>query len=502
MPPWSSGSSGSLSAWLSSLLRSCAPLSALLPGKQAHAQAIAHGLLPHATLETDLLLMYSRCSQLYLARQVFDRMPHRNMHSWNILLSSYVQTSLFHHALALIHPFLQSGLRPDHFTLPSLLKASAGTGTGDASLGMALHNWAIVLGLEDHVVVRGSILDVYAKCGNLVGAHYLFETMLNRDVVIWNSMISGLARAGHSVEALHLFRRLQWEGEEMDSRAIPSILHACGGIGDLIRGKEVHGRVIRCLAFNSDTAIGNSLMDMYAKCGFLEGSHKVFLSMHDRDLVTWSTLISCYGVHGKGKEALSLYKEMIACGLEPNCITFTSVLASCSHSGLIDEGRQVFDSIVNVFEVEPRVEHYACMVDLLGRSGSITEALALIRKMPMEPAPSVWGALLGACAVHRNLEVGEIAAYKLFELEAGNPSNYVALNGIYDAVGRWDGVAQMRSRMREFGMVKTPGCSWVDVKGRLHAFYQGGVPHPSANRIHELLDTLTKVMTNSDDGHG
>ncbi|XP_010930843.2 pentatricopeptide repeat-containing protein At2g13600 [Elaeis guineensis] len=499
MPHRSSSSSG-LSAWLSSLLRSCAPLSALRPGKQAHAQAIAHGVLPHATLETDLVLMYSRCSHPHLARQVFDRMLHRNMHSWNILLSSYVQTSLFDHALALIHPFLQSGLRPDHFTLPSLLKACAGT--GDASLGMALHNRAIVLGLEDHVVVAGSVLDMYAKCGNLVDAHCLFETMLNRDVVTWNSMISGLARAGHSIEALHIFQRLHWEGEEMDSRAIPSVLHACGRLGDLIRGKEVHGRMVRCLVFDSDIAIGNSLIDMYAKCGCLEHSHKVFLSMCNRDLVTWSTLISCYGLHGKGKEALTLYKEMIAHGLQPNCITFTSVLASCSHSGLIDEGRQVFDSMVDAYEVEPRVEHYACMVDLLGRSGSIGEALALIYEMPMEPAPSVWGALLGACVVHRNVEVGEIAAYKLFELEAGNPSNYVALCGIYDAVGRWDGVAQMRSRMREFGMVKIPGCSWIDVKGRMHVFYQGSVSHPLAKRINEVLDVLAKMMANSDDRHG
>lgn len=342
---------------------------------------------------------------------------------------------------------------------------------------------------------------MYAKCGNLVHARYLFDTMLDRDVVIWNSMISALARAGHSVEALHLFRRLQWEGEDVDSRAIPSILHACGRIGDLIRGKEVHGRAVRYLVFDSDIAIGNSLIDMYAKCGCLEGSHKVFLSMRNQDLVTWSTLISCYGVHGKGKEALNLYKEMTAHGLKPNCITFTSVLASCSHAGLIDEGWLVFDSMVNVYEVEPRVEHYACMVDLLGRSGSIREALALIYEMPMEPAPSVWGALLGACVVHGNVEVGEIAAYKLFELEAGNPGNYVALCGIYDAVGRRDGVAQMRSRMREFGMAKTPGCSWIDVNGRMHAFYQGGVSHPLAKRIHEVLDALAKVMANADDCH-
>ncbi|OAY75091.1 Pentatricopeptide repeat-containing protein, chloroplastic [Ananas comosus] len=433
---------------LTNLLRNCGGAAAeLRAGMQAHAHAITCGLLPHATLETDLLLMYSRCSCMNYARRVFDRMPQRNMHSWNILFCGYARRSLFYTALSLFPRFLASGLLPDRFTFPPLLKSCGGV--ADSTLGMVLHCWVIHLGLEEHVVVQGSVLDMYAKCACLDQALRVFESIPRRDTVIWNTMIAGFARAGCSLEALGLFRRLQWEGGAVDSMSIPSILNACSREGDLMKGKEVHGRVIRCVVFDWDVPVGNSLIDMYAKCGCLDDSNKVFLSMSNRNIVTWSTMISCYGAHGKGEESLRLYKEMISEGVVPNGVTFTSVLSSCSHSGLIEEGRRIFESISRIHDAVPSIEQYACMVDLLGRCGSIKEALQLISSMPMEPSGSVWGALLGACAVHKNVEVGEIAAQRLFKLEKGNPSNYVALCGIYEAVGDSEGVAEVRSRMRE-----------------------------------------------------
>lgn len=363
---------------------------------------------------------------------------------------------------------------------------------------MTFHNWAVSLGHEENVIVRSSILDMYAKCGSLNDALYLFETMPKRDIVMWNSIISGYARVGCSAQALDLFRRSQWEVEEKDFRAIPSVLNACGREGDLRRGQEVHGRAVRCCLFDSDVAVGNSLIDMYAKCGCADDSRKVFSSMgKQKNIVTWSTLISCYGVHGERNESLALFEEMLAQGMKPNHITFTSVLSSCSHSGLVEEGRRIFDSIRGVHEVEPSIEHYACLVDLIGRSGNVEEALEMIHRMPMVPTASVWGALLGACVVHKNVEVGEIAAFRLFDLEARNPSNYVALCGIYEAVGRLDCVAKVRVRMKELEMVKTPGCSWIDVKGRLQAFYQGDVSHPSVKHIHEMLNWLTQTMATS-----
>ncbi|ONK57645.1 uncharacterized protein A4U43_C09F2620 [Asparagus officinalis] len=233
---------------------------------------------------------------------------------------------------------------------------------------------------------------------------------------------------------------------------------------------------------------------MYAKCGCLDASRKVFLVMGDRrNVVTWSTLISCYGVHGKGKEALALYDKMIQRGLKPNSVTFTSILSSCSHSGLVNEGQALFDSMMRDYGLEPCVEHYACIVDLLGRAGRTKEALKLIKSMPMKPIASVWGALLNACAMHRNVEVGEVAAYELFELEPRNSSNYIALCGIYESVGMLDKVAIMRARMHELGMTKAPGCSWIHMKGRVQVFYQGDVCCPS-EMVLDVLDGLYKIM--------
>ncbi|XP_058089731.1 putative pentatricopeptide repeat-containing protein At3g13770, mitochondrial [Magnolia sinica] len=479
--------------YMSSLLRNCIPFSAIRPGKQIHAQIQVHGFLPQLTLQTDLVLVYSKCNCLEDARRVFDEMPERNMHSWNILISCYVQNSLCNEALSFFRGFLDAGLRPDHFTFPSLFKACAGIGY--LRLGKMLHNWVIRLGLEDHIIISSSILDFYAKCGQLIDAYQLFVKMSRRDFVVWNSMISGFGRAGFSAEALVAFRHMQQDGMNMDSRTIPSILNACAREGDLMKGKEIHGQVIKNPLFNCDIAIGNSLIDMYAKCGCLSDLSRVFTNMPDWNLVTWTTLISCYGVHGKGEESLILFEKMIVYGFKPNSVTITAVLASCSHMGLIDQGQKIFDSMHLDHGVEPNVEHYACMVDLLGRLGHLKEAHELISRMPLEPTASVWGALLGACQMHKNVELGEITAFRLFELEAGNSSNYIALCSIYDAVGRWDGVLKIRSRMRELGLVKTPGCSWITMKGRVHRFYQGDISHPCKRKIYEILEGMLKVMT-------
>ncbi|KAL5992983.1 hypothetical protein ACLOJK_013903 [Asimina triloba] len=423
-------------ASMSSLLRRCLPLSSIQPGKQIHAQILARGFLPHVTLQTDLMLVYSKCNCVGDAQRIFDEMPQRNMHSWNVLISSYVQKSLYDGALTILTGFLDLGLRPDHFTFPSLFKACAGI--GDSCLGKSLHNWVIRLGWEDHVVVRSSILDFYGKCGWLVEAYRLFLTTTNRDVVVWNSMISAFGRAGFSEEVLGAFRRMQQDGLNMDSRTIPSILNACGRQGALMKGKEIHGQVIKNHSFNCDVAIGNSLIDMYAKCGCLNDSRKVFTNMCDWNIITWTTMISCYGVHGQGEEALALFEKMKSSGFNPNSVTFTAILASCSHAGLIDRGQKIFDSIRLDYGIEPGVEHYACLVDLLGRCGQLNEAHELIKGMPVEPTASVWGALLGACQMHNNVALGEFAAFQLFDLEAGNSSNYIALRSIYDALGRWD----------------------------------------------------------------
>ncbi|KAF6154902.1 hypothetical protein GIB67_018339 [Kingdonia uniflora] len=478
---------------LSSLLRNCVSLFTIHKAKQTHCQILIHGFLPNVTLQTDLLLAYSKCSHIEDARQVFDAMSKRNMHSWNIMISSYIKISLFNWGLSVFDDFLKADFRPDHFTFPSVFKACVGNG-GCYFLGKILHGWVVKLGFGSHVVVGCSVLDFYVKHEDVGDAYSVFAGILSRDVVIWNSMINGFVRCGFSIEVLGCFRKMMGEGAKMDGKTIPSVLSACGKEGDLMKGKEIHGQVLKILKFDMDVVIGNSLIDMYAKCGSVEYAEKVFENMHSWSVVTWTTLISGYGVHGKGEKSLILFEKMRLHGFQPNCVTFTAVLASCSHSGLIDQGRSVFNSISLDYGMEPSVEHYACMVDLLGRYGHLEEALELVKKMPEDSPASVWGALLGACRIHKNVEIGETAAYRLFELEVGNSSNYIALCNIYESIGRWDGVSRVRSKMRELGLVKKAACSWISVEDGVHRFYHGDVSHLQTKIACEVLDGTIKAI--------
>ncbi|XP_061371423.1 pentatricopeptide repeat-containing protein CRR2, chloroplastic-like [Gastrolobium bilobum] len=479
---------------LSLLLRSCVALSATL---QCHAQSILQGLLPNVTLETDLLLGYSKLGLLPYAHKVFDKMLNRNMHSWNIMIASYVQSSMYSDALTVFGEFKRCGLRPDHYTLPPLFKASIGI--GDACIGNMCHGWVIRLGYEGYVVVTSSVLEFYVKSGAMFQACCVFSNMLCRNSVVWNLMISGFGRAGLYSDAMNCFREMViLNGMRVDFMTVPSILNVCGKEGNLLKGKEVHGYVVKSFSLDADAPIGNALIDMYGKCGCLNDSERVFRTMRHMNLVTWTSMISCYGIHGKGEESVLLFKKMIDDGFRPNCVTLTAILASCSHSGLIDQGKHIFSSIHSDYGFEPTVEHYACMVDLLGRCGYLVEALQLLKSMKSSGAGSIWGALLSGCMMHKNVEIGEIAAHRLFQLEPNNTSNYIALCGIYQSHGMLDRISTVRAKMRDLGLVKTPGYSWINIAGRAHKFYQGDLSHPLAQMICKIIYQIsnTQLLTN------
>ncbi|GAB2283192.1 hypothetical protein Dimus_017719 [Dionaea muscipula] len=482
----------SLSSILRGYVQSAAAINLV---KQTHAVIFINALTSDVTLQTDILLAYTRCGLLMDARQVFDKMPNRSMHSWNILISSYVQNSLYSDAIDVFRELLKMGLRPDHYTLPAAMKASTGAPAEDFyKVGKTVHSWVVRLGFEEYVVLGCSVMDFYVKFGDLHDARKVFASLPFRDVVAWNAMISGLGRGEFFVETFTFFRAMLVEGVKMDRMVVPSILHACGGEGDLIKGKEVHGQVVKSSMFESDIAIGNSLISMYSKSGCLYGAENVFKNMRELNLVTWTTMISCYGHHGKGREALMYFKRMRDHGFKPNSVTMTAILAGCSHSGLIDQGRMIFNSMKNDYGVEPSVEHYACLVDLLGRCGCLEEALELIRDMEPAPTASVWGALLSACMIHKDAEIAEVAASHLFVLEPRNSSNYIALSHVYDSLRLQTGVSRIRTAMRDSGLLKTPGCSWIITEGRVHKFYQGDFLHPLAWTIYETLSFLDEAM--------
>jgi pentatricopeptide repeat protein len=290
-------------------------------------------------------------------------------------------------------------------------------------------------------------------------------------------MISGYTQRGCFVEALELFQQMRLTDVKPNSVTLTSLLPACANLAALEKGKEVHEDIIRN-GFQSDIFVGNALIDMYAKCGSIDDADKMFHKMHRRDVVSWSSMIVGYAVHGRAYDALQLFKEMQHLGTKPDYVTLVGVLSACCHAGLVDDARQYFDCMTSDYGIKPGLEHYSCMVDLLGRAGRLIEAWNIINKMPMKPDVIVWGSLLAACRVHSNVDLGEYAAERLFQLDPENAAHYVLLSNMYATVGRWDGVRKMRRMMKDRRVKKMPGCSWIGFNYRLNTFVVGSSLHP------------------------
>ncbi|XP_059069576.1 pentatricopeptide repeat-containing protein At3g57430, chloroplastic [Cryptomeria japonica] len=393
-------------------------------------------------------------------------------------------------------------LKPNSVTIAGVVPALACLGC--VGQGKAIHSYAIKCGYESHVSAMNSLMDMYVKCGNMEDARRLFDNMSQRDVVSWNTIIGGYAFAGYSYDyekknlSLNL-NLMRLEGVIPDSVTIINIVSGCGQAGALEQGRRVHSYLIRN-GFESHLSVGNALIDMYAKCGNAEAAHHVFAQMPQTNVISWNTLIGGYGMNGFGQAALGLfYKMQQQCqgqGLKPNYVTFIAILSACSHAGLVTEGLQIFDSITQYYDIAPTVEHYACVVDLLGRAGRLDDAHSLIAMMPVEVEAdaSVWGALLGGCRIHRHLELGKCAAEHLFQLEPKNTGNYLLLANMYAASGMWEQCIQIRTIMKNKGLRKTPGCSWIEAKNMLHVFRAGDQSHPQSKGIYETLERLSEQM--------
>eukprot|EP01018_Ginkgo_biloba_P030851 Gb_21555 [translate_table: standard] len=453
-----------------SVLPACARLAALRQGRSIHAYIIINRWESDVSVWNALLDMYVKCGSIENAHQLFENMPERDVVSWNVIIGGYAQNVHINEALTLFHKMQLVDMKPDSVTMLSVLLAC--THLEDLQQTKEIHAFLIRNENELDVSVGNALIDTYAKCGNIKIACQLFDKMSKRDVVSWNTMILGYAQNGHANEALTLFHEMQLAGTKPDPVTMASVVPVCAHLAVLQHGKWIHGSIIKS-GYESDVSVGNALIDMYAKCGIIEVACHFFDKMSKRDVVSWNAIIGGYGMHGCGTDALALFYQMQQAGVRPNHITFVGILSACSHAGLVDEGWQHFDSMIQVYSLTPKVEHYACMVDLLGRTGHLDEAYNLIQKMPLQPGPSVWGAMLFACRVHCNIELGELVSIRLLELEPKNAGNYVLLSNMYAAAGRWDAVAKVRTKLKELGLRKNPGCSWIEIKSKVHVFFVG-----------------------------
>eukprot|EP01018_Ginkgo_biloba_P034530 Gb_22891 [translate_table: standard] len=475
------------------VLPTCANFAALEQGQEVHEIIIRSGFQSDVFVGSALIDMYAKCGTIETARYIFDNLPQRDVVSWNTMIAGYVQIGHFDDALKLFQKMPER----DVISWNAIIVGYAQNGNIDEALKLFhkmpernVVSWTAMIGgytqighldealqlfqkMPDRDVISWNVMIAgYAHNGRLHEAVQLFHKMPKRDGVSWNSMIAGYAQNGNAEEALKLFRQMQIAGVQPNSETFIIVLPVCANFAALEQGKEVHEVIIRS-GFQFNVFVGSALVDMYAKCGSIENACMLFEQMPQRDTVSWNAMIGGYAIHGCAKEALQLFEQMQQLGTNLDDITFLGVLSACCHAGLVEEGWQCFDCMSQYYCIKPAMEHYCCMVDLLGRAGRLDEAHDFINKMPIKPDASVWMSLLGACRIHMNIELGERVAECLFEMDPKNAAPYVLLSNIYAAVHRWDDVEKARNMMKDRRVDKRPGCSWIEVNKQVYTFVIG-----------------------------
>lgn len=458
---------------LATVLSICAQCGDFEKGKQLHAYVVKIRKDRDFTIESALLSMYVDCDCMASANIIFHEMDKLDAVMWNIFITGLIRNGMTCQAFGHFRHMQQTETAPNSYTMVSLLEGCKDRST--LSVGRSIHGYIIRNDLDFNSSLRTALTDMYMDCGYESAAVYLFWSSSVRDIVSCNAMISSYIQNGKPNEALCLFYQIMSE-VKTNSSTIISVLLSCAHMANLPQGRCLHAYIIRRdLGLAFDIPLGNALLTMYAKCGSISNAEWVFRHLPGRDIISWNAMIAAYGMHGRGEDALCIFYQMLESGERPTKVTFISVLSACSHSGLITEGWDLFHSMAHDYNITPEVVHYACMVDLLGRAGSLDEASNLIHSMPVEPDASLWRALLAACRVFSNIKLARMIAEKLIELEPMNTGSYILLSNIYAAAGSWDDVKTLRAKIKEKGLKKTPGYSWMVIRNQTHPFTVGDI---------------------------
>lgn len=470
-----------------SLIAACTESKSLDDARAVHAHLSASRLATDAFLCNSLIHLYCTCGAFPDARAVFDGMPARDVVSWTSLVAGYARNDMPEDALALLPGMLRDRVTPNGFTFASLLKATGACADG-GGVGEQVHALAVKCGWHDDVFVGSALLDMYARRGRMDEAVAVFHRLRSRNAVSWNALIAGFARKGDGETTLMAFADMQRNGFAASHFTYSSVFSAIAGLGALEQGKWVHAHQIKS-GQKLTAFVGNTMLDMYAKSGSMVDARKVFHRVENKDLVTWNTMLTAFAQYGLGKEAVAHFEEMRKSEIQLNQVSFLSILTACSRGGLVKEGKHYFD-MMKSYKVEPEIDHYVSFIDLLGRAGLLNEALIFAFKMPMEPTAAVWGALLGACRMHKNAKIGQFAADHVFELDPNDTGPPVLLYNIYASTGQWDDAARVRKTMKHTGVKKEPACSWVEIENSVHMFVADDDTHPNAKEIYNMLDEI------------
>ncbi|KAG4944897.1 hypothetical protein JHK87_040904 [Glycine soja] len=426
------------------------------------------------------------------ARMVFDKMQHKNLFTLTSLLSACVESGLASdEAIKLFCNMLHGHVTPNCFTFSSVLKACASL--PDFGIGKQLHGQTIKLGLSTINCVGNSLINMYARSGTMECARKAFNILFEKNLISYNTAADANAKALDSDESFN--HEVEHTGVGASPFTYACLLSGAACIGTIVKGEQIHALIVKS-GFGTNLCINNALISMYSKCGNKEAALQVFNDMGYRNVITWTSIISGFAKHGFATKALELFYEMLEIGVKPNEVTYIAVLSACSHVGLIDEAWKHFNSMHYNHSISPRMEHYACMVDLLGRSGLLLEAIEFINSMPFDADALVWRTFLGSCRVHRNTKLGEHAAKKILEREPHDPATYILLSNLYASEGRWDDVAALRKSMKQKKLIKETGYSWIEVDNQVHKFHVGDTSHPQARKIYDELDELALKIKN------
>lgn len=445
---------------LSAVIKACSELGDLKLGRCLHGVVISRGFDSNHVMSSALIDMYGRNHGVQDARKLFDEMLEPDAICWTSVISAFTRNDLFKEALGFFYVMHRDhGLSPDGFTFGTVLTACANLGR--LRQGKEVHAKVITSGLCGNVVVESSLVDMYGKCGSVSESKSVFDGMSHRNSISWSAMLGVYCQNKQYDTVINLVREMK----EVDLYNFGTILRTCSGLAAVRQGKEVHCQYVRRGSWR-DVIVESALVDLYAKCGCIEFAHRLFLLMPVKNLITWNSMIGGFAQNGRGREALALFDEMIKEGMKPDYITFIAVLFACSHTGLVDQGRKYFASMTKEYGIKHGVEHYTCMIDLLGRAELIDEAENLLENADCRYDPSLWAVLLGACTKCSDSITAERIAKKMIEVVPDFHLSYVLLGNIYRSVGRWNDALEIRKLMEDRGVKKMPGKSWIETESQ------------------------------------
>ncbi|CAL5035218.1 unnamed protein product [Urochloa decumbens] len=449
---------------LSVMLRACTAQRDTNGGRQLHCYAVKSGWAGDFLVLNSMLTHLSQTASLEDAVTLFEQSPRRGMVSWNIIISEYSSEGDVSKVVDMYERMRAEEVCPSCETLTSVV--SAFTKHRLLLQGKKLHSFAVRSGLMDTILVA-SFVDFYAECDELPSSVQLFEEFRQGSSCLWSAMLWAFVHHGMFLDAIRLFEKMVGYFCFPSADVLRGLVICYTEIGALKFGKATHGYVIRnnYAADSMSCALETSIVKLYAKCGYILLAERCFRRILHKDLVSWSSMIEAFTINGHGKEALTLFNQMLEEGIKPNGVTFLSLLSACSHSGLVNEARELFDFMTKTFRLAPNLGHYTCMVDVLGRSGNLEEALQVISDIKVKPDGRIWGALLASCRMHSNSKLASFAAQKLMELEPDNAGYHVVFSNVHAGGGRWAEVEGIRRSTVGMNMEKSPAWSCVSEVG-------------------------------------